>query len=365
VFEGRIVPSTIIWQDNMENGPNGWVTTGSDGYSSYPTSLWHQSEYRSNSATHAWYYGAGEVIGAYAGSYDTGYTKVDPKCPDPWDPSCCKTVDTANWGTLTSAPISLAGLTQATLAFAEWSQVEPATNRDRTMVEVSTDGSTFNRVFESHGTNGAWAARIVDLSAYAGKTIYVRFHFDTVNASNNYYEGWYVDDVAVYSGLALTVNDAQVNEGASGTTNAAFTVNLSAASAQPVTVRYSTGGGTATAGSDYQATSGLLTFAPGETSKVVNVPVYGDTIDELAETFFLDLSSASNATIADNRGAGTILDDDLPGNIVYSTYLGTAGNDEGHDVAVDTAGNMYVAGSSGLSQYSAFVTRLNANGTGA
>lgn len=203
----------------------------------------------------------------------------------------------------------------------------------------------------------------MDLSPYAGKSIYLRFHFDTFGSNANYYEGWYVDDVKVYSDRVLTVNDVSLSEGTGGTTNAAFTASLSAANTQPVTVHYSTGGGTATAGSDYQITSGILTFAPGETSKVVNVPVYGDTIDEPNETFFLDLSSAANATIAHSQGTGTILDDDLPANILYSTYLGGNTTDEGRGLAVDSAGNMYVAGSVQLSQWNAFVTRLNADGT--
>jgi hypothetical protein len=376
-FESRLVPSAIIFQDNMENGTNGWVTTGSDGYSNGSVSLWHQaqddqraSRPRSNSPTHSWYYGSES-----SRTYDTAYTKRDPKCIDPWDPGCYTTVYTANWGTLTSPAINLAGSSRATLSFAEWSQVEPATNRDRTMVEVSTDGTHFKQVFESHGTNGAWVTRLVDVSAYAGKTIYVRFHFDSVNASNNYYEGWYVDDVAVYSGPALSVNDVQVKEGNSGTTNAAFTVSLSAASTQPVTVHYAMVGGTATAGSDYQPTSGILTFAPGETSKVINVPVYGDTINEPNETFFLDLSSATNAAIADSRGVGTILDDDVPGNILYSTYLGGSYVDQIAGFAVDTAGNMDVAGTTGSANFpvtngttlqgmwDGYATRLNADGT--
>lgn len=148
-FEGRLVPSTIIWQDNMESGADGWVTTGSDGRSSSPVSLWHQSQLRSKSPTHAWYYG-NEV----SRNYETDYIKVDPHCRDPRDPSCYTTVYTANWGTLTSPAISLANVAHAAFTFAEWSQVEPATNKDRTMVDVSTDGVKFNLVFESHGTNG-------------------------------------------------------------------------------------------------------------------------------------------------------------------------------------------------------------------
>jgi chitinase len=81
-------------------------------------------------------------------------------------------------------------------------------------------------------------------------------------------------------------------------------------STQPVTVAYATGNGTATAGSDYQAASGTLTFAPGETTKTITVLVYGDRLGEPNETFVVNLSGPTNATIADGQGVGTILDDE-------------------------------------------------------
>jgi Calx-beta domain len=77
-----------------------------------------------------------------------------------------------------------------------------------------------------------------------------------------------------------------------------------------VTVQYATADGGATAGSDYQAVGGTLTFAPGETSKTITVPVNGDRLPEPNETFFVNLGNATNATIADGQGVGTIADDD-------------------------------------------------------
>src|SRR5215831_1915448 len=65
----------------------------------------------------------------------------------------------------------------------------------------------------------------------------------------------------------LSINDVSVTEGNSGTTNAVFTVTLSAVSSQSVTVHFATADNTATAGSDYVATSGTLTFNPGDTTK--------------------------------------------------------------------------------------------------
>jgi hypothetical protein len=63
---------------------------------------------------------------------------------------------------------------------------------------------------------------------------------------------------------------------------------------------------------DYQATTGTVTFAPGDVSETVTVPVAGDTIDEPNETFFVNLSAAAGGTILDAQGVGTILDDEGP-----------------------------------------------------
>jgi hypothetical protein len=108
----------------------------------------------------------------------------------------------------------------------------------------------------------------------------------------------------------IAINNTSVTEGNSGTTNAVFTVRLSAPSAVPVTVQYATADGTATAGSDYQSASGTLTFAPGETTKTISVPVIGDRLAEPNETFLVNLSQAVNADIAAGQGTGTIVDDE-------------------------------------------------------
>src|SRR5262249_34525347 len=83
-----------------------------------------------------------------------------------------------------------------------------------------------------------------------------------------------------------------------------------AASGQTVLVNFATANGTATAGSDYIATNGVLTFAPGSTNQSVIVKVIGDLLGESNETFFVNLSNPNNATITDGQGLGTILDDE-------------------------------------------------------
>ncbi|HXQ73390.1 MAG TPA: Calx-beta domain-containing protein [Pyrinomonadaceae bacterium] len=111
---------------------------------------------------------------------------------------------------------------------------------------------------------------------------------------------------------SISVRDVSVVEGNSGTTQATFVVALSGAASQSVSCSFATSNGTATAGPDYTATSGTVTFAPGETEKPVVVLVKGDTVDEAQETYFLDISNVQNATVSSSRGTGFIVDDDGP-----------------------------------------------------
>jgi len=110
----------------------------------------------------------------------------------------------------------------------------------------------------------------------------------------------------------ISIGDVTQAEGANGTTSAVFTVGLSAPSATSVTVKYATADGTAHAGPDYRAASGTLTFAPGETTKSINVVLLGDLQVEPDEAFFVELSTPVGATFARPRAAGTIENDDAP-----------------------------------------------------
>ena len=116
---------------------------------------------------------------------------------------------------------------------------------------------------------------------------------------------------AVIAGpAALSVADAEVQEGADATLD--FTVTLSKQRFTATTVDYATSNGTATAGSDYTLTSGTLTFGPLEKSKTVSVPVLDDAVDEGSETMSLTLSnpSPSSVRLADARAIGTITNSD-------------------------------------------------------
>ena len=124
----------------------------------------------------------------------------------------------------------------------------------------------------------------------------------------------------------ISVNDPSVAEGSVGNATLGFTITLSAASGQTITVDYATANGTATAGTDYTSVSGSLTFNAGETSKTVNVTVAGDTVTEPDETILLNLSNAGNATIADNQGSGTITNDDAEPAISVNDVSVVEGN---------------------------------------
>jgi hypothetical protein len=109
---------------------------------------------------------------------------------------------------------------------------------------------------------------------------------------------------------SLSVADASVREGNSGTTNLTFTVTLWPAATNTVSAAYATTNGSATAPTDYFATNATLTFAPGQTSATITVVVVGDTNVEPDETFYLNLTNPTNATLARSQAVGTILNDD-------------------------------------------------------
>ncbi|MFN8073364.1 MAG: cellulase family glycosylhydrolase [Mycobacterium sp.] len=147
----------------------------------------------------------------------------------------------------------------------------------------------------------------------------------------------------------LSVADVTVTEGNSATTNANFAVSLSKAATTPVTVGYTTANGTATAGTDYTASSGTLTFAPGVTTQTIAVKVTGDTAVEPDETFTVTLANPTGATLARTTATATITNDDVAppsqgGNSVTYAVVNDWGT--GH-----TANMTLTAGASKLSSW--------------
>lgn len=110
--------------------------------------------------------------------------------------------------------------------------------------------------------------------------------------------------------VSIAMNDTAATEGLRNQKAIRFTVTLSKKSTQTVTVNYTTQDGTATAGSDYIAQSGSISFLPGVRKQLVTIAMLGDNMPESDEDFSIVLSNPVNAIIADGIGTGTILNDD-------------------------------------------------------
>lgn len=110
--------------------------------------------------------------------------------------------------------------------------------------------------------------------------------------------------------LYADVNNVRLDEGDTGTQDAVFTVTLAEPATQIVSIDYATVDGTARAGQDYRSQSGTLTFLPGETEKRIRIEVSGDVMDEADETFLLNLTRISNASLRDSQGQALIVDND-------------------------------------------------------
>ena len=182
--------------------------------------------------------------------------------------------------------------------------------------------------------------------------------------------------VAVASGVravlpSVSVADVSVGEGTGGTTTAVFTITQDKRGKS--TLNFSTAPGTATGSADYIPRSGKIRFAGHKLTRTVSVTIIGDALDEVDETFFLKLSGAKGAEIADDEAMGTILDDDAPpsvsvgspvfvpegqtGDASFATVDVTLSAASGLDVSVDwataddtatVADNDYVAGADQL-----------------
>jgi hypothetical protein len=141
------------------------------------------------------------------------------------------------------------------------------------------------------------------------------------------------------------VSSVSSTEGNSGQKNFAFGVSLSNRSFQTITVDYATADGTATAGSDYVATSGTLTFPPGSNSATINVLVNGDSVVEPNESFTVRLSNATNVSFISNSiGNATILNDDSSVQLSLADYPVTEGASR-VDISVTRIGNVSSAAS--------------------
>lgn len=155
------------------------------------------------------------------------------------------------------------------------------------------------------------SASVVQILSDLGDTV---FYGDGTIAKDLPEDNWKKfrsDLITLGAPASLSISDASITEGNAGTSNLAFTVTLSRAVSNTVSVQFQSADGTASvAGGDFQSASGTLSFAPGETSKTVNVQINGDLIVEAAETLSVQLSQVQGAELADASALGTINNDD-------------------------------------------------------
>jgi ELWxxDGT repeat protein len=137
---------------------------------------------------------------------------------------------------------------------------------------------------------------------------------------------------------ALSIAGTHGVEGDAGRSLMHFNVTLTPAAKQTVTVDYATSDGTAKAGDDYDAASGTLTFAAGETLKTIDISVRGDVTPENNETFLVTLRNANGARIANGDGAGIIDDDDQIADLAVVPEFSESGSALSDAVIVSNAG---------------------------
>jgi uncharacterized protein len=175
------------------------------------------------------------------------------------------------------------------------------------------------------GNRTALAATIGSLNIANSASFCIRWNDADASGAD---DGLSIDDVSITVGGSaspvVSVNDATLQEGNSGTSPMFFAFGLSqAAGPGGVSIQYTTADGTATAGSDYVAGSGTLTIPEGSNSVAFSITINGDTTTEADETFFVNIVSATGATVVDGQGQGTIQNDDV--NVVPISQIQGSG----------------------------------------
>ena len=191
------------------------------------------------------------------------------------------------------------------LIFSEAPQVSYATLRDHAFTVTGGDVKRAKR--KAGGSNRTWT---IHVEPHGWSQVAIRLNAATACTASD--AVCTTDDRALANSpsatvagpAALSVADASANENTDDTLN--FVVSLDKVSTLTVSVDYATSDGSATAGADYTATSGTLTFNPGDAAKSISVPILDDAIDDGGETLTLTLSNATNARIADGTATGTI-----------------------------------------------------------
>ena len=168
--------ATTPFSDNFESGIDNWNKTG----------LWNlQSDAdRSHSLSHSWYYG---IVSDH--NYDDGGP---------------------NFGDLTTRPITIPDDNYVLRFWYRYDTEGPGVNWDQRWIQISSDGGSFENVLQLYDDEpNQWLQATLDLSAYAGQTIQVRFHFASLDDQNNDdFEGWLIDDFEITQSALPTCSDA-------------------------------------------------------------------------------------------------------------------------------------------------------------
>ena len=178
VIEVTSDEGTEIFSDSFEGGAGGWQATG----------LWHVSERRASDGSSAFWYGQEAT-----GNYDTG---------------------AANSGELLSPPIDLSGATNPALAFDTFFDVEAGEAFDTMRIQVFdvNDPEVAAEHVELAGQSGDFVGFLFSLDGFAGRTVQVRFSFDTVDNVGNTTEGWFIDHVRVVADGEAGTPSLVINE---------------------------------------------------------------------------------------------------------------------------------------------------------
>ena len=306
------MPVNPVFDDGAEDDAGGWTRTG----------LWHRTTRRAASGSYSWWFGDGAT-----GTYDTGARAL---------------------GSLTSPPIDLTGVSAAVV---EWDQMfrgegfgasvdlgfggaAPYLNADAGRLMIRAGGGSWKTLthLAHNNSTGAFAHHKINLSRFAGSVIEMRFDFDTINGSNNQFEGWFVDNVRV-SRLSTTASELSVSPSqlsfsgvAGGPAPAAQTLAIREASGGALTWSASVGSGaswlslsasTGSAPSDISVSvnpaglsagtySGTITLsasnAVGSPATVDVTLVLGAPANPVAAWAFEDAGSGPGVTVVDSAG---------------------------------------------------------------
>jgi len=183
--------------------------------------------------------------------------------------------------------------------------------------EFAVDGGTLIDPY-LEVLNSAGATQNYDDDTGTGLNAYLTFtpttsgtYYLAARESGNNATGSY--SARVWQRPTVSIADAFVTEGNSGTTNLVFTLTLSASSSTAVSVTATTSGtSTAVSGVDYNFAASTVTFAAGQTSATFIVLVRGDTVFEPTETLYVNLSTPQGLTLGDASARGRIVDNDSP-----------------------------------------------------